>query len=115
MSQCSSILRALQESGGSWCDMPYLCRISGSLNVHSRAAELRKRGYGIECKITQSKDAQKHSCYRLIESSPVADPMEDQADIANDLARDLFDMLQVQPPKRGSRAWREGRRDQAQF
>lgn len=47
-SQANAILGALVEHRGSWVAMPLLARLSGSLNVHSRIADLRRRGEQIE-------------------------------------------------------------------
>lgn len=47
-SQATAILGVLVEHRGSWVSMPLLARLSGSLNVHSRVADLRKRGEQIE-------------------------------------------------------------------
>lgn len=45
--QCELILARLEAARGAWVPMPELCRISGSLAVHSRIADLRERGYRI--------------------------------------------------------------------
>ena len=48
ISQADAILGQLKQRKGKWCSMPSLGRISGSYNVHSRIADLRKRGHQIE-------------------------------------------------------------------
>lgn len=47
-SQSAAILAALQASPGVWIAMPELSRLSGSYNVHSRIADLRRRGHRVE-------------------------------------------------------------------
>ena len=47
LSQCDLILAELQVSRGHWVPMPRLVVCSGSYNVHSRIADLRKRGHVI--------------------------------------------------------------------
>ncbi len=47
-SQCDRILAALESKRGRWVPMPDLARIAGGFAVHSRIAELRKRGHRIE-------------------------------------------------------------------
>jgi len=47
-SQCDRILAALESKLGQWVPMPYLARIAEGYAVHSRIAELRKRGHRIE-------------------------------------------------------------------
>lgn len=66
VSQCDLILRRLQLTPGVWVDMPLLCRVSGSLNCHSRVADLRKRGHHIEWR-GEHLDGSIHSFYRIIE------------------------------------------------
>ena len=47
-SQCDLILDELLRYGGNWVSMPRLYKVSGAFAVHSRIADLRKRGYSIE-------------------------------------------------------------------
>lgn len=47
-SQCDRILAELESKRGQWVPMPDLARIAGGYAVHSRIAELRKRGHRIE-------------------------------------------------------------------
>jgi len=63
-SQCEAILAELQRANGEWVAMPHLGDASGSRNVHSRIADLVKRGHNIENKQI-SKGRQRHSFYRL--------------------------------------------------
>lgn len=46
--QCGAILARLEAAGGAWVPMPNLAHDSGAYAVHSRVAELRKRGHVIE-------------------------------------------------------------------
>ena len=46
--QCGAILARLEAAGGDWVPMPNLAHDSGAFAVHSRVAELRKRGHAIE-------------------------------------------------------------------
>lgn len=64
VSQCAKILYALAAKEGEWVEMPDLWRASGAFAVHSRIADLRKRGL----KITQEsiwKEGIVHSRYKL--------------------------------------------------
>lgn len=63
-SQCDKILRHLQANAGDWIGMPQLVRISGSYNIHSRIADLRKRGHQISHK-NERRNGEVHSYYRL--------------------------------------------------
>ena len=47
VSQCDLILAALRETRD-WVPMPDLARIAGGYAVHSRIADLRKRGHRID-------------------------------------------------------------------
>jgi hypothetical protein len=47
LSQCDRILAELQRCAGEWVAMPRLARLSGAYAVHSRVADLRKRGHPI--------------------------------------------------------------------
>jgi hypothetical protein len=72
-SQCAIILTRLLDTPNEWVEMPELCRISDSLNAHSRIADLRKRGHTIENK-TETINGKKHSFYRLV-AHPVQEPL----------------------------------------
>jgi hypothetical protein len=62
--QCAAILEALAANRGRWVPMPELVATSGSFNVHSRIADLRKRGHVIEQRNARHGTAV-HSFYRL--------------------------------------------------
>ena len=47
-SQCAAILAYLKAAGRAWVAMPVLAKASGAFAVHSRVAELRKRGHRIK-------------------------------------------------------------------
>lgn len=70
-SQCELVLQRLRDRSGLWVPMPELHRASGSLAVHSRISDLRRRGYNIE---HRNRNASRpdggrwiHSEYRLVE------------------------------------------------
>ena len=63
-SQCDAILDYLKAMRGLWVAMPYLVEVSGSYNVHSRIADLRKRGHEIEHRNERHGSAV-HSFYRI--------------------------------------------------
>lgn len=48
LSQCDRILAELESKRGDWVPMPNLAHIAGCFAVHSRIADLRKRGHRIE-------------------------------------------------------------------
>ena len=60
VSDCDALLIALQAKHGDWLEDAYSMRMM----VHSRVADLRKRGYKIECKKFGRKDYR----YRLIQN-----------------------------------------------
>ena len=64
-SQADKILGMLQAAGGGWVPMPNLHWASGSLNVHSRIADLRKRGRVIEQKTERTDAGTNNSFYKL--------------------------------------------------
>ena len=66
MTQNAIILQTLREASGQFVSMPALVLVSGSLNIHSRVAELRKQGHRIESNVKRVGLA-KHSEYRLVE------------------------------------------------
>jgi len=65
-SQCERILGVLQTHHGQWVSMPLLYQKSGAMAVHSRIAELRRRGHCIENKVVRQADGIKHSFYRWL-------------------------------------------------
>ncbi len=62
------VLAELQRRQGEWVEMPRLCAVSGSLNVHSRISNLRDAGHQIEWKWEGHRP--RRSFYRLIQSAP---------------------------------------------
>ncbi len=65
-SQADRILARLSQAIGDWVHMPDLVKCSGSYAVHSRVADLRKRGHRIEqCSVHRGSTV--HSFYRLTE------------------------------------------------
>lgn len=64
-SQADKILAALRVAAG-WVHLPDLVRVSGAFAVHSRVADLRKRGHRIEQESVHRGRAV-HSFYRLIQ------------------------------------------------
>lgn len=64
--QCSLVLAYLLRFKNKWIPMPELAKISGSLNVHSRIAEVRRRGHTILNRVTQGKHNVKCSEYKLV-------------------------------------------------
>jgi hypothetical protein len=64
-SQADRILGALRHAAG-WAHLPDLVKASGAYAVHSRIADLRKRGHRIEHESVHRGRAV-HSFYRLIE------------------------------------------------
>lgn len=66
ISQCYAILGELILRRGEWVPMPDLARISGAYAVHSRIAELRRRGHRIDAKQERRPGTRKvWSYYRL--------------------------------------------------
>lgn len=64
-SQCAAILERLAQTPGQWVSMMELHLVSGSMNVHSRIADLRARGAIIEQR-GQWERGKCHSSYRLV-------------------------------------------------
>ena len=64
LSQCDLIMLALTARAGEWVAMPYLARIAGGYAVHSRIADLRRRGHRIDHRNLRS-GRKTHSFYRL--------------------------------------------------
>jgi len=75
-SQCDLILARLRRSRGCEVSMPELAKVGsggeGFCMVHSRIADLRKRGHDIPPARLKKVDGKMHSFYRLIEVSEVA-------------------------------------------
>lgn len=65
-SQCAVILRILSASPGRWVPMPELAQAAGCYAVHSRVADLRKRGHTIEHR-NEWAGRVCRSCYRIVE------------------------------------------------
>lgn len=67
-SQAAKILKRLQAARefDGWVPMPILSDVSGAYAVHSRIAELRKRGHRIENKPGRAQDGTRMSWYRLV-------------------------------------------------
>jgi hypothetical protein len=65
--QTSAIRAALENANGEWIAMPKLARLSGSLNVHTRVNEMRKRlGLAVECQIRRKPGSRRnYSFYRI--------------------------------------------------
>lgn len=68
LSQCDIILGALVEDGG-WLSALELHNLSGSLAVHSRISDLRKRGHAI-AHFNEWRDGQCRSFYRITQPLP---------------------------------------------
>ena len=66
-SQNQLVLEMLVLAGGEWVSLPDLMRHSGSANVHSRVADLRRRGHDVQWKRTQV-GRRIHSWYRMAKS-----------------------------------------------
>ena len=67
-SQCAVILRVLSVSPGRWVPMPELAEAAGCYAVHSRIADLRKRGHAIEHRNEWSGRVCRSS-YRIVEGA----------------------------------------------
>lgn len=65
-SQADRILNRLTLCIGDWVEMPELARVSGAYAVHSRVADLRKRGHVID-QVSVKRGCDIHSFYRLVE------------------------------------------------
>jgi hypothetical protein len=66
-SQSSVILDILTTLRGRWVSMPDLVEASKGYAVHSRIAELRRRGHVIENQVERRADGKRVSRYRLVE------------------------------------------------
>ena len=66
LSQCARILAELESKRGHWVPMPNLAHIAGAYAVHSRIADLRKRGHRIES--MQERHGRKVCSYYRLES-----------------------------------------------
>jgi hypothetical protein len=71
-SQCECILNRLRAEPGQWIPMPTLWKCSGAFAVHSRIADLRKRGHHIEHRNDRAEDGTILSSYRLVIAEAVA-------------------------------------------
>lgn len=71
-SQCDLILACLLARAGEWVPMLHLHNVSGSMNIHSRIADLRKRGHHILQQNTRQPNGATHSSYMLAPANPVA-------------------------------------------
>lgn len=69
-SQCDLILRCLRKHLGCWVSLPTLWQASGSMAVHSRITDLRKRGAQIE-QASLRRGRQCLSLYRLVSDAPL--------------------------------------------
>ena len=74
LSQCDKILMVLSDAARDpmaidWVSLPNLVKACGGYAVHSRVADLRKKGYGIE-QTSIRRSGKVHSFYRLI-STPL--------------------------------------------
>ena len=69
-SQSAVILDILTTLRGRWVSMPDLATASGGYAVHSRIAELRRRGHVIENQVEHRPDGKRVSRYRLVEVQP---------------------------------------------
>jgi hypothetical protein len=72
--QCDRILARLQASEGEWVPMPELALVATPTGigtaVHSRIADLRKRGCAIDRRCERNEDGRCCSYYRLIAIPP---------------------------------------------
>ena len=64
MTQCQAILEYLQ-AGNTLTPAEAYAKF-GSLSLHSRAAELRGRGYAIECELVETPSGKHVGCYSLL-------------------------------------------------
>ena len=69
LSQCDLVLMALSDAASDrmdpqWVSLPDLVQACGGYAVHSRVADLRKRGYDIE-QMSVRRAGKVHSFYRL--------------------------------------------------
>ena len=68
LSQCARILAELESKRGHWVAMPNLAHIAEGYAVHSRIAELRKRGHVIRS--MQDRHGRRVMSYYMLEVSP---------------------------------------------
>lgn len=65
-SQADKILECLRARRPRWVPMPYLSAISGSLNIHTRIDDLRRKGFDIVNDQRTKRDSRtRDSFYRL--------------------------------------------------
>lgn len=69
-SQCEKIAAMLIAKNNEWVPMPDLWKASGAFAVHSRIADLRKRGMSIAHRNERAQDGSIHSFYRLDPAQP---------------------------------------------
>ena len=74
LTQCDLILAVLERHAGEWVSLPDLASASRSMAVHSRIADLRKRGKTIEQQ-NKRKGRIVHSSYRLLKPATVQIPL----------------------------------------
>lgn len=73
LSQCDAILAMLKHKVGQWVPMPDLASVAGAYAVHSRIAELRKRGHRIDSRQERMPGTRRvWSYYRLVLDIPPA-------------------------------------------
>ena len=70
LSQCACILAELERFAGEWVSLGRLHACSASMNVHSRIADLRKRGHLIQHKNIR-KGRMIQSFYQLENAAPL--------------------------------------------
>lgn len=73
-SQADRVLERLRRAGGEWMGLPELERASGSHVVHSRIADLRKRGHRIEHKNEFRAEGGRRVCHSRYRLTRDADP-----------------------------------------
>lgn len=71
VTQCGAILAYLEAAGGDWVSMPTLAVVSRAYAVHSRVAELRKRGHVIEQR--SERDGRRVLSYYRIANPPAVE------------------------------------------
>lgn len=65
LTQTEKVFATLAANAGNWVGMPHLVEVSGAYAVHSRVADLRRRGYNVENQVDRSTKPFK-SFYRLL-------------------------------------------------
>lgn len=65
-SQADKLIFYLEKHRGEWIGLPTLVSVCGGYAVHSRASDVRKRGYEVEQKNNRDMETGKiHSFYRI--------------------------------------------------